>query len=283
MRPEWVYGDHPPACTCWRCVDFRAAPRPTPRRRNVRRYTEERSTDRPDRSLIPPTKPSGSSGCFWIIVISIVISVAVAAGIFQWIRTSDNSSSARSEESAANSSSEVKVYKGFLLEEFQCIASRDGYKGQARITNNGKTQRDVSIEIYALAADQEELHGVRSDSKDIPNGVTVDFSHSGSYHNPSYIKYCNIRIVIPEPGFTPKNINELFKGKYQTLKFKTAEGLELPLAFNIPSNKPPGLTGSACKPDASEYDASKDECGRTALRSGSVWQNKFTAHENNCD
>lgn len=62
MRPEWIYGDHPPACTCWRCVAFRAS---------------RRTADSSSRKLIPRTKP----GCFWMLGIAIAVCIAVLATI----------------------------------------------------------------------------------------------------------------------------------------------------------------------------------------------------------
>jgi uncharacterized protein YkwD len=66
MRPKWVYGDHPPACNCWRCVALRAS----------------RNTDRPGRSRILPTKRGRSSGCLWMAAIVVAVCIAVSATIF---------------------------------------------------------------------------------------------------------------------------------------------------------------------------------------------------------
>jgi uncharacterized protein YkwD len=66
MRPEWVYGDHPPACNCWRCVALRASG----------------NADRQGRRRILPTKRGRSSGCLWMAAIVVAVCIAVLATIF---------------------------------------------------------------------------------------------------------------------------------------------------------------------------------------------------------
>jgi uncharacterized protein YjbI with pentapeptide repeats len=131
--------------------------------------------------------------------------------------------------------------KGLLIEEFRCFPSKvsafvgtaGGYGAKVRITNHGKTLNNVAVEVYALAGDKVEITSTRSSLQDFPNGITANFGTTGRYSNPSFIKFCDVRIVEREMAENMKDLKkEYLEGtNYKKHKFETVDGLEIPVPF----------------------------------------------------
>ena len=92
-RPEWIYGAHPPACTCWKCNLLRRAPQPdasvshrqtpSPVRTGSSIRAEVTSAQERDYGYPPrghQKKPNGLKG-----LLSIVITLAVGAAIAVYV------------------------------------------------------------------------------------------------------------------------------------------------------------------------------------------------------